>query len=647
MAFSTSPIIVGKEAKDKIIDPRDKKTLPKESNYYQWWLAQDDKELLSQLLSTTAFLKNYHSARIRQASLYSRLFSGKPLYNYLASTSTLDNSQQMPMGRPTANVVYSCIDTLTSKITQDKPRPVFLTNGANYREQRAASDLNDFIMGEFHRCKTYAKGAEIARDSLILGNGLVKVIKKDKKVGQERTLETELLVDFNDAYYGAPRALIHTKLCDRGVLADELPKGADKIYQAQEGTVDTSPQSTDTIADQIIISEAWHLPSGAEAKDGRHVIVCSEGVLLDEVWSKPYFPFAKLDYNQNTVGWFSQGVAEILFPTQMEIYKRLIFQSQCMEMQAPKWVISEMSKVLETAFNNNIQSIIKVKTMAEAPQFIAPPAAGSDNTEYIEWLIQNAYAMAGVSTLSAASQKPAGLNSGEAQRTYQNIEADRFSAFQRRYQDFYVDLAYIHTDFAADIAEEGGSYSTVFPGKDGTREIDLPKDSLIMRDTQIIQCATESSLPKDPAGRQAKLSEMLAAGEIDKEEFRFLSANPDLKQSDQLAFSLRERVLHDLDEIIDKGERGYSPPDEFLLDPTDLATKLTVQTINKYKVTDLEDEKMDLLYEYFEGIQNQKRTAAPVVPVPQPMAQGAGGPPPGPAIAPPAPSMSPTSGVQV
>ena len=31
MAFSTSPIIVAKEAKEKVIDPRDKKTLPKES----------------------------------------------------------------------------------------------------------------------------------------------------------------------------------------------------------------------------------------------------------------------------------------------------------------------------------------------------------------------------------------------------------------------------------------------------------------------------------------------------------------------------------------------------------------------------------------------------------------------------------------
>jgi len=50
VAWKVEPIEVVK-AKDKIVDPRDKKTLPKENNYYQWWLAKDDKELLAQLLS--------------------------------------------------------------------------------------------------------------------------------------------------------------------------------------------------------------------------------------------------------------------------------------------------------------------------------------------------------------------------------------------------------------------------------------------------------------------------------------------------------------------------------------------------------------------------------------------------------------------
>lgn len=651
MSYKVEPIDVMK-SKDMVLDPRDKKKTPKDNGYYQWWLAEDEKELCAQLLSTTNFLKNFHSARIRQASIYARLFSGKPLYNYLASTSTLDNSQQMPMGRPTSNIVYSCADTLTSMITQDSPDPVFLTNGASYKEAKLASEMNKFIGGEFYRMKVSEIGPKVFRDSCVLGSGFAKVIKRMEKVNGkltgfvdcERTLETELLVDFNDGYYGNPRNLIHTKLCDRGILADQMPEESGKIYSSQGGSVDQSPQSQDTISDQIIVAEGWHLPSGRNAKDGRHVIVCSEGVLLDEPWTKQRFPFAKLDYNPNTVGWFAQGLAEILFPTQMEIYKCLILASQSLELTAvPKIIISDLSKVLETAFNNNISTIIKVKNMQEAPQFINPTANNPELYKYIDWLIENGFKMAGISELSASSQKPSGLNSGEAQRVHQDIQSRRFAAIQKRYQQWHTDLSYLDIETAQEIAKETGKYETVYPGKDGTREIELPKAGML-KDTYVIKCYEESGLPKDPEGRQAKISEMLAAGEITNQEFRRLSNLPDLEASDQLAMALEQRILHDLDAIIEDGEKSYNPPDEFILDPSDLATTLTVQTINKYKVTDLEDEKMQLLYDYFTQVQILKQKAMPPQPAPPP--QGAPMPA-GPPVAPPSPSMGPASGAHV
>jgi hypothetical protein len=643
MSYEVGPIEV-MNVKDKVVDPRDKKTLPKEQNYYQWWNAQDDATLCSQLLSTTAFLKNAQSPAIRQASIFTRLFSGKPLYNYLASTSTLDNSQQMPMGRPTANVVYSSIDTLSSLVTQDRPQAVFLTNGGSYKQQRLAREYNAFIAGEFHRLKMYEKGPRVFKDSCILGDGFIKFYKKDGKVESERVLKTELLVDFNDGYYGYPRAKIHTKLVDRGIMADMFPKETDKIYQAQEGTVDNSPQSTETVSDQFIVSEGWHLPSGEGAKDGRHVMVCSEGPILDEIWEHNYFPFAKLGYNENPVNYFSQGAAEILMPTQMEIYKMLIIASQCIEMTGvPKIIISELSKVLETAFNNNVSSIIKVKSMAEAPQFVNATSNNQEIYDYIQWLIENAFQMIGVSSMSAAARKSPGLNSGEAIREANDVQSARFAALERRYQTFYIDSAYIIMDMAKELAEENGSYTTVYPGKDGVREVELPKAG-VLKDTYVIQCFDESSLPSDPAGRQARLSEMLAAQEINQQEFRRLSSLPDLEQSDQLANALEERILHDLDAIVEDGKKGYRSPDPFILDPSDLATTLTVQTINKYAVTDLEESKMRLLRDYFTAVQNLKKQATPPQPPPMPAAPQSPGSPP---VKPPNASVAPTSGAQV
>jgi hypothetical protein len=135
---------------------------------------------------------------------------------------------------------------------------------------------------------------------------------------------------------------------------------------------------------------------------------------------------------------------------------------------------------------------------------------------------------------------------------------------------------------------------------------------------------------------------MLAAGEITIQEFRRLSNFPDLKQSDQLAVALEERILHDLDAIVFEGLKGYRIPDPFILDPTDLATTLTVNYINKYSVSDLEEDRKQLLNNYFTQIQELKMAAMP--PQPQ-MAPQQGGPQL--SVVPPNPSVAPTSGVQV
>lgn len=642
MSYKVEPINVTGPMKEKVIDPRSKKSQSTPQRY-KWWLADGEKDLVAQLLSTNAFLKRQDQMRVRKASVFTRLFSGKPLYNFLASNATLDNSNQLPIGRPTANVCYSCTDTLVSRLSQDRPKPTFLTDNGHYKERRMAKEANAFIQGELYRTKSYDKVDQMTKLSCMLGDGFLKVFPKDEKVCVEQTLAIELHVDYNDAYYGNPRELIQDKLVDRSVFMDLFPDKMDMIEAAAHGNVDNTPRSTETVADQFIIAEGWHLPSGLGAKDGRHVIVCSAGLILDEDYDKEGFPFVKLGYNPNPVGWFSQGLIEILMPTQMEIYRNLIIASQSLELMGiPRVLIDEMSKILETSFNNRIGSIIKYRN--NAPQFVNAQANHPEMYQWIQWLIQNAYQMSGISAMSAGGQKPQGLNSGEAIRSFDQIQEDRFAALARRRQNVFPDLSYLMIDCAKDIVEETGSYTTVFPGKDGTREVDF-KSIGMLKDTYVIQCFEESSLPKDPAGRQAKLSEMRADGEISQLEFRRLSNFPDLEQSDQLAFALEERILSNLDAIIDEGKKGYSPPDNFILDPSDLATTLTVNYINKYAVTDLEESKMDLLRDYFTQVQALKAAATPP-PVQAAPTQTQGAPPPIP-VAPPNPSVGPTSGVAV
>ena len=172
----------------------------------------------------------------------------------------------------------------------------------------------------------------------------------------------------------------------------------------------------------------------------------------------------------------------------------------------------------------------------------------------------------------------------------------------------------------------------------------------MLNDSYVVQLMEESSLPKDPAGRQAKLSEMLAAGEITPQEFRRLSNFPDLEQSDRLAAALEERILYSLDEIVDNISDPLSPkyaaiaPDPFILDPSDLATQIAVQYINLYSTLGLEEDKMDVLRNWFTQVQTLKQQAMPLQPA---QAAPVTNPNQAPPTAPPQAPVGPASGAQI
>jgi hypothetical protein len=256
--------------------------------------------------------------------------------------------------------------------------------------------------------------------------------------------------------------------------------------------------------------------------------------------------------------------------------------------------------------------------------------------------------MSGISSMAAQAKKAPGLNSGEAIREANDLQSARFAALEKRFNDVIPDISELYIETAKDIVKETGKYTTIYPGKDGTQTVDF-KSIGLLKDNYIVQLFNESSLPKDPAGRQAKLSEMLAAGEITPPEFRRLSNFPDLKQSDQLAAALQERILYCLDDIVENGKKNWKDivPDVFMLDPSNMADTLCVQYINLYSTLELEPDKMQDLRDWFTQLQTVKQQATPPQPIQAPPA-GQGQPQQGQlAVQPPNPSISPTSGVQV
>ena len=584
------------------------KTKPEDSLTLQkWWEEKDSDKCASQMLTTAAYLKENQGYRYRQAAIYARLYGNQSLYSFAGNNITkMDQTYGLPQERPTFNLVQSVTDTLVSRIAQSRPQPVFLTDNSDYKQRNLAKKLNHFILGEFHQTQAYELGMKVLRDALVEGTGIAHVFETaDCRVGLERVFLTELLIDPNEGMYGDPRRIYRMKLVDRDVLMANFPKLKDKIEKAAKAYPDNSADSAKTVSDLAMVVEGWSLPSGDGTGDGRHTMACSQGYLIDEEYSKDCFPFVFMHYSPRLLGFWSQGVAEQLMGTQMDLNSILFTISRAIKLVGvPRVFQEESSKVMSAAHNNEVGVIVKYRGIK--PEYEVAPCNAPELYAERDKLIQYGYQQSGVSALQASSQKPQGLDSGEAIRTYDDISTDRFASLSRRYDNFFVELAYQVIDLAKDIADRDGSYQTVYPNKNGTKEVDLPKAGLI-RDTFVIQCFTQSALPKDPAGRLQKVTEMVQSGMITIQEGRRLLDYPDLEQMEKLANAGEERIFQILDEIIETGK--YTPPDPFM--DLALAQTLTVQYINLYSQAKLEESKAQKLRDFFSQIQAIKQAAMP------------------------------------
>ncbi len=105
------------ERKTIVAKTTDKSALPIQS--FNWWLADSDEELCAQTISTANYLQKTQQYRIRGASIFSRIYSGKGLMNYALNSKILDTSNQLPVRRPTMNVTRA----VSIRSSAESPNP--------------------------------------------------------------------------------------------------------------------------------------------------------------------------------------------------------------------------------------------------------------------------------------------------------------------------------------------------------------------------------------------------------------------------------------------------------------------------------------------------------------------------------------------
>ncbi len=556
-----------------------------------WW-TQPEEQVANSLFEYLSSLDNEQSYRQEENYKFLRMYGSQNIDYLRGFTPSRAIEYTTTQNRVTLNVVQSMIDTVVSKIGKNKPRPQVLTEGGNFSQQRRAKKLSQFIEGQFYASDFYAKAAIAFLDSCIFGTGVLKIYKEDNEIKVDRIFIDELKVDDRECVYGAPRQMHQERWVHREVLISMFPEQEMLIRAA------TSPQNSNytrinqSSPDMIMVKESWKLPSKKDAGDGRHVMCIQNHTMLDEKWEKCYFPFIFWRWGLRPLGFFGQGLAEQLQGLQIEINKILrTIQVSMHLVSVPKLFVEASSKVVSAHLDNRIGSVIKYAGVKPEPGQLGviPPELFS----HLDRLYQRAFEIAGISQLSATSQKPAGLNSGKALREYNDLETERFMTVAQRYEKSFMDAVPLMIDLAKEIDEdlkEEGGYKLKIKGKKFLETIKW-KDVSMEEDQYTMQVFPASALSSTPQGRLADIQELIAAGFMSKEDAMKLLDFPDLQGFYNYANAAVDNIDRAIERMVEDGE--YTTPEPY--QNLAFGIERMQQAYLRYQNEDAPEERLELL----------------------------------------------------
>ena len=568
---------------------------------YRWYVKEDQAQHQSifTVVERIDKTQSYRSSmNVKHARLYNNLeLLGLSVYA-TGAVGTL-TQHDLSNGRITYNLVKSCVDTAASKIAKSKPKPQFLTSGGDYALQARAKKLTQYVEGVFYNCKYYEIAAKVFVDGCVFGTGAMKFYTQDGQIQCERVIPEEIKVDDNDAIYGKPKSLYQVKQLSREVLIDMYPDFAYQINSASSST----PASSNV--DLIKVVEAWHL-----GPHGRHTLCIENATLFTEKWEKDYFPFVFYKWSDRLTGFFGQGLAEELIGTQIEINRTLRNIHLAQKLVAiPRVAIESNSKVSVAQLTNEVGSIIRYQGGTRPPIFDTPAGMNAEVYNHLKWLIQSGYEKTGISQLSATSKKPSGLDSAVALREYSDIETERFMLTAMKYEQMALEASKIVVDLSRDLFTEDPKLSVKTPGKDfidtiAWKEVNLPEEQYVMKVFPV------GLLPSQPAGRLAKVQELIQAGWIDREKALELLDFPDLKAWESLETANNNLVEKNIAAMLENGK--YLPPEPQM--NLEFAANTAHKHYLKGRVEGISDDKLELLLRFIDDADrlNQLKNPQPV-----------------------------------
>jgi hypothetical protein len=602
----------------------------------RWYLHEYESTRAKKLADLAKALWRADYGRREEYRKFAALYGNLPLLGFSSRTRLLRNTGSTGE-RLSLNVVRSCVDSFTAKLTNERPMVACATFKGDWDMQQRAEMLQSFIAGTFNAPgpqghNVYSTSRLAALDMGVFGTGTVKIYSDDRGGAEhlciDRIKPWHSFVDAEEASDGDASCRYERRWIDRLKAMAEYPEAAERIATVKRSEEDEEEREPDNLyTDTVCLTEGFHLPSCAGAGDGRHTIICGDVIVFDEAWDKPYFPYVDLVRQRPQSGIWGTGLADELEGIQWEINFLLNVIRRAMRMSGSlRWMIENGSNVNTQYISDIIGSMIRYS--GTPPEPITPPAVAQEVYQHLDRLYQRAYEITGISQLSSMGVKPAGADSGKSLQVLLDTESERFSVAFNEYHNFYLRMARQVITLAREVGERNKAFAVKALGKGKMLDVVKWADVHLDEDKYELEMQEANAFSRTPSARLQQVIDLTNSGTLDPKTGRRMmgSLSPDIEEENSYEYASYNLTMSMIDSILKDGEKGFQPPEPFL-DLADAVKRFTAAYC-KARMSKVPEDRLELLRRWIQMAQDMSQPPPPQQP-PQgpPPANGNGAPP--------------------
>lgn len=430
---------------------------------------------------------------------------------------------------PKINVIKSVIDTLVSKLANQKVRPYLNPVNGLFSTRKIAKQAQQYFDIVYDKEHVQEKVSKAYRNACIFGIGYLFYNPFTKTIDVPGTWQVGICN--TEKGYGKPTKLL---IEDRNFPITQL--GNYGIKEKYTSEYVNFKLFFDTIEHKMYV-----LINGKKVKEEKYE---SECIPVVEVYNTvPIFGTRtvsivdELDGIQTNIDLINQKISTAAQLTPGNV----TYVQAGSNLNASD--ISNRTGMAYTVKMGPGQNQLPVVNVTPAP---FDPMWQSLLDSYVK----QAYEIVGVSQLSAQSQKPAGLDSGVALQTLSDIESDRFMVQLQGYTNAFVDLA----NLIIEVNEDG----SILPKSVDTAEYSW-EDIRKQKDLFKVQFSAMSILSKDPQTKLQQIMQLTQIGLITTDKLATYLDSPDLEDVYRGASAIKDAIDATISNAIEKDE--YEIPD--------------------------------------------------------------------------------------